>query len=110
MDKVLTHAFGSLSGIMSTVMSQQLPKEDEEEEDEEQGEEFVFEDSDDEEKLREGSGGVGSHPVPLTKREGSETAESVSQTGAAGVQSHRRSPPAGQEGTGTVFTEGNAFF
>lgn len=91
-------------------MSQQLLKEDEEEEDEEKGEEFVFEDSDDEEKLREGSDGVGSHPVALTKREGSETAESVSQTSAAGAQSHRRLPPAGQEGTGAIFTEGNAVF
>lgn len=64
---------------MSTVTSQQLPKEDEEEEDEEQGEEFMFDDSSDEEKPEET--GTGSTALPTM------------------------SPPAGQEG---IFTKGVA--
>ncbi|XP_051270582.1 rho guanine nucleotide exchange factor 10-like protein isoform X2 [Dicentrarchus labrax] len=81
---------------MSTVMSQQPPKEDEEEEDEEQGEEFLFEDSTDEDKLQEDSKGISSDSVksvPLSKKEGSETSDST--------QLHTTSPPAGQEGIST---------
>lgn len=99
---------------MSTVMPQQLPKEDEEEEDEEQGEEFVFEDSSDEEKPEEDSKGISSHSVQLTKNEGSETSESVSQTGTDSTPLLRTLPPAGQEGIPTKDvasnpTAGNTF-
>ncbi|XP_035517757.1 rho guanine nucleotide exchange factor 10-like protein isoform X2 [Morone saxatilis] len=76
---------------MSTVMSQQPPKEDEEEEDEEQGEEFLFEDSTDEDKLQEDSKGISSDSVKsvqLSKKEGSETSDST--------QLHTTSPTAGQ--------------
>ncbi|XP_075881203.1 rho guanine nucleotide exchange factor 10-like protein isoform X2 [Nelusetta ayraudi] len=91
---------------MSTVTSPQLPKEDEEEEDEEQGEEFVFEDSDDDEKPQKDIKEIDSGPVPSPKSVGSEATESVSQTGTNGIQSQRRSPPAGQEVTGVIFIEG----
>ncbi|XP_041813379.1 rho guanine nucleotide exchange factor 10-like protein isoform X1 [Chelmon rostratus] len=88
---------------MSTVMSQQLPKEDEEEEDEEQGEEFVFEDSTDEEKLQEDSKGISSdsRPAQLSTKEGSETSDSAAQTGTDSTPHVRSSPPAGQEGIST---------
>lgn len=94
---------------MSTVTSPQLPKEDEEEEDEEQGEEFVFEDSDDDEKPQKDIKEIDSGPVPSPKSVGCEATESVSQTGTNGIQSQRRSPPAGQEVTGAIFIEGNIF-
>lgn len=68
---------------MSTVMSQQLPKEDEEEEDEEQGEKFEFDDSTDEEKPGE--------------------------TGTGSAALLTASPPAGQEGEASVPAAGNMF-
>ncbi|XP_019110486.2 rho guanine nucleotide exchange factor 10-like protein isoform X2 [Larimichthys crocea] len=76
---------------MSTVMSQQPPKEDGEEEDEEQGEEFTFEDSTDEEKLQEDSKGISSDSQ-LSKME-------VKNTDS--TQGLQTSPPAGQEGIPT---------
>ncbi|TMS18875.1 Rho guanine nucleotide exchange factor 10 [Larimichthys crocea] len=76
---------------MSTVMSQQPPKEDGEEEDEEQGEEFTFEDSTDEEKLQEDSKGISSDSQ-LSKME-------VKNTDS--TQRLQTSPPAGQEGIPT---------
>lgn len=89
---------------MSTVMSQQPPKEDGEEEDEEQGEEFTFEDSTDEEKLQEDSKGISSDSQ-LSKME-------VKNTDS--TQRLQTSPPAGQEGIPTkdvasVSTAGNTF-
>lgn len=102
---------------MSTVMSQQPPKEDEEDEDEEQGEEFLFEDSTDEEKLQEDSKGIGSDSVKsvqLSKKEDSKTSDSVSHTGTDSTQLTRTLPPAGQEGVPTnevasISTAGNTF-
>lgn len=85
---------------MSTVMSQQPLKEDEEEEDEEQGEEFIFEDSADDEKPQEDSKGVGPDnaiPVQLSKKEGSETSDSVSRAVTDSTQLPRPLPPQGQE-------------
>ncbi|TKS70795.1 Rho guanine nucleotide exchange factor 10-like protein [Collichthys lucidus] len=84
---------------MSTVVSQQPPKEDGEEEDEEQGEEFTFEDSTDEEKLQEDSKGISSDSR-LSKME-------VKNTDS--TQRLQNSSPAGQEGIPTkdvasVFT------
>ncbi|KAG7226722.1 hypothetical protein INR49_014070, partial [Caranx melampygus] len=76
---------------MSTVISQQPPKEDEEEEDEEQGEEFAFEDSAEEEKLQADSKGISS--VQVSAKEDSGT---VSQDTS---QLPKSSPPAGQEDT-----------
>ncbi|XP_073324983.1 rho guanine nucleotide exchange factor 10-like protein [Pagrus major] len=84
---------------MSTVMPQPPPKEDEEEEDEEQGEEFTFEDTD-EEKLQEDSKGINSDAigsVQVSKKEGSETSDTVSKTDMDSTQL-KTSPPAGQEG------------
>lgn len=95
---------------MSTVMSQQLPKDDEEEEDEEQGEEFVFEDSDDDEKPQKDIKEIDSVQVHIPESVGSEATDSPSQTGTNGIELQRRSPPAGQEVTGAVFIEGNNFF
>lgn len=97
----------SFSGIMSTVMSQQPPKEDEEEEDEEQGEEFTFEDSADEDNVQEDRKGISSRSVQSTEKAGSETLEGASRLGA--------SPPPGREGgipTGDVApipTAGDTF-
>ncbi|XP_040015692.1 rho guanine nucleotide exchange factor 10-like protein isoform X2 [Xiphias gladius] len=89
---------------MSTVMSQQPPKEDEEEEDEDQGEEFVFEDSTDEEKLPEDS--KGSSPdcvssVQVSQKEDSVTSDRASRTVAGRTQPPETSPSAGQEGIPT---------
>lgn len=94
---------------MSTVTSQQLPKDDEEEEDEEQGEEFVFEDSDEDEKPQKDTKEIDSIPVCSPESVGSEATESVSQTGTNGIEFQRRSPPAGQEVTDAIFIEGNIF-
>lgn len=100
--------FASFSGIMSAVVSQQLPKEDEEEEDEELGEEFVFDDTTDEETSQEDTKENGSNSVLLTKHGDSET-----QTDSdANAQLPRTSPPAGQEGISTrdsIPTAGKAF-
>ncbi|XP_058487431.1 rho guanine nucleotide exchange factor 10-like protein isoform X2 [Solea solea] len=86
---------------MSTVMSQQPPKEDEEEDDEEQGEEFQFDDSTDEDTFCEDSRGTGSDcvaSVQVSNKEDSGTSESVSQTITDSKQLPKASPPAGQEG------------
>lgn len=91
---------------MSTVVSQQLPKDDEEEEDEEQGEEFVFEDSDDDEKPPKDIKEIDSVPVHIPESVGSEATESLPHSGTNGIEFQRRSPPAGQEVTGSLFIEG----
>ncbi|CAJ1050898.1 rho guanine nucleotide exchange factor 10-like protein isoform X1 [Xyrichtys novacula] len=91
---------------MSTVVSQQLPKEDEEEEDEEQGEAFSFGDSTDEEKNLEDSKGVSSDcagSAPLKK----ET-NSLPQTGTDRKQSLKTPPSAGQEGNLTKDLTANS--
>lgn len=89
---------------MSTVISQQPPKEDEEEEDEEQGEEFVFEDSAEEDKLQADSKGISS--VQRSTQEDSGTGSQDTS------QLPKSSPPAGQEDVpnkdvASTSTEGN---
>lgn len=71
-------------------MSQQQPKEDEEEEDEEQGEPFEFEDSADEEVIKE--------DVQLSRKEESNLPDDVAETTTKNTeQPVRTTPPAEQE-------------
>ncbi|XP_029357606.1 rho guanine nucleotide exchange factor 10-like protein isoform X3 [Echeneis naucrates] len=79
---------------MSSVMSQDPPKEDEEEEDEEQGEEFEFDDSMDEEKPEEDSKGTSSDCVSSVQASKKEDAEEVQSDSG---QLPKTSAPAGQE-------------
>ncbi|KAM6927256.1 rho guanine nucleotide exchange factor 10-like protein [Xenentodon cancila] len=83
---------------MSDMLPQQPIKNNEEEDDEEQGEEFVFEDSEDEEKTLEDGKNIPSDcagPVHVSKKEETETSGGVSATPP---QLPKSSTPAGAEG------------
>lgn len=103
----------TLSAIMSAMMSHQPPKEDEEEDDEEQGEEFVFEDSEDEEKTLEDCKAITSDCVelsPTSKNESSEPPGGVLQRAADSTQLIKSAPPAGPESTtASNPSTGNSF-
>lgn len=92
---------------MSTVMSQQLPKEDEEEEDEEQGEAFSFGDDTDEEKNKEDSKGISSDTAGSDSSK-HKTSDNLAQTGTDGKQLLETSPPAGQEGNNNKDATANS--
>lgn len=101
---------------MSALMSHQPTKEDEEEDDEEQGEEFVFEDSEDEDKALEDSKDskdITADCVELSqtsKNESSETPGGVLQRAADSSQLIKSPPPAGPESTAASNpSTGNSF-
>ncbi|XP_030586314.1 rho guanine nucleotide exchange factor 10-like protein isoform X1 [Archocentrus centrarchus] len=84
---------------MSTMMSQQLPKEDEEDDDEEQGEEFEFDDSTDEDKLQDDSKAMTEcvRPVQASKNGDNLTSGGASQTFTDSAQLPTTSPSAGPD-------------